>query len=72
MAEYIRSLGLNVQVIGPAKAGIGKINDVYRFIFYIKSKDKQELVRCKDVLEEGLNMSKNLQVYFDFNPMNPY
>lgn len=72
MAEYIRSLKLDVQVIGPAKAGIGKINDVYRFIFYIKSKNKDLLIDCKDRLEEGLNMGRDLQVFFDFNPMNPY
>lgn len=72
MAEYIKSLGIQVNVIGPAKAGIGKINDIYRFIFYIKSKDKGLLIDCKDKLEEGLKTSKDLNVYFDFNPMNPY
>jgi len=72
MAEYIKSLQMDVSVIGPAKAGIGKINDVYRFVFYIKSKNKDLLISCKDKLEEGLNMSRGLMVYFDFNPMNPY
>jgi len=72
MADYIKSLGLPVQVIGPAKAGIGKINDIYRFVFYIKCEDKSYLVKCKDILEAGLSQDRNIQVYFDFNPMNPY
>lgn len=72
MAEYIKSLQMDINIIGPAKAGIGKINDVYRYIFYIKSKQKDLLVKCKDKLEEGINPNCNLMVYFDFNPMNPY
>lgn len=73
MAAYIKKLNLkDVFLIGPAKAGIGKINDVYRFVFYIKSKDKKLLVNCKDKLEERLIEVKDLQVIFDMNPMNPY
>ena len=71
MSDFIRSSNEDATVMGPAKAGIGKINDIYRFVFYIKSNDKNTLIRCKDRLEEGLNMSSRLQVYFDFNPMNP-
>lgn len=72
MAEYVRGLKADCMVIGPAKAAIGRINDVYRFVFYIKSKNKDVLVECKDRLEEGINDNINLQVFFDFNPMNPY
>ena len=71
MSDFIRSSNEDATVMGPAKAGIGKINDIYRFVFYIKSNDKNTLIRCKDRLEEGLNLSSRLQVYFDFNPMNP-
>lgn len=73
MAKYIKELALSdCTVIGPAKAGIGRINDVYRFVFYIKSKNKNALVECKDRLEMGINENADLQVLFDFNPMNPY
>lgn len=73
MAKYIRELTLeDCTVIGPAKAGIGRINDVYRFVFYIKSKNKDVLVDCKDRLEAGINDNSDLQVLFDLNPMNPY
>ena len=71
MAEYVKKLGLKVEVIGPAKAGIGRISDTYRFLFYIKSDDKEAVIKCKDRLEEGLNTGKDLQVFFDLNPMNP-
>ena len=71
MADYVRKTENEVEVMGPAKAGIGRINDIYRFIFYIKSNDKNILIRCKNRLEEGLSLSSRLQVYFDFNPLNP-
>jgi len=73
MAAYIKKADMqDTFVIGPAKAGIGKINDVYRFVFYIKSKRKDTLINCKDRLEERLVEVKDLQVVFDMNPMNPY
>lgn len=61
-----------VSIIGPAPAGISKLNDYYRYVFYGKSKEKEELIKIKDQLEEELEENKELQVYFDFNPMNPY
>ena len=61
------------RIIGPAKAGIGKVNDVYRFVFYAKSKDKKELIAIKDAMEGYLDKEKtDVNVWFDFNPMNPY
>lgn len=71
MATYIKESMGEVAVIGPAKAGIGRISDVYRFVFYIKCKDKQMLIECKDRLEAGINETGDLQVQFDMNPMNP-
>lgn len=71
MATYIKESMGKVAVIGPAKAGIGRISDVYRFVFYIKCKDKQMLIECKDRLEAGINETGDLQVQFDMNPMNP-
>lgn len=59
-------------VLGPSAAAIGKIKDIYRFVFYIKDKDYGRLVRFKDRLEgvlEGLQLKKE-QVQFDFDPLN--
>ena len=59
-------------VLGPAAASIGKINDIYRFVFYIKAGDYGRLVRYKDRLEETLGGMQpvGVQVQFDFDPMN--
>lgn len=61
-------------IIGPAEAAIGKINDVYRYIFYIKHREYQELVDIKNVLEHFIKEAQwdTDSVQFDFNPMNSY
>lgn len=65
-------------VIGPAPATVGRINDIYRFVLYIKSIDYQKLVEVKDRIEELLeekekeNEGRNETVQFDFDPMNAY
>ena len=62
-----------LQVIGPAPAGISKINDYYRYVFYVKSKNKNNLIQIKNQLELFLEEEKkDNMVQFDFNPMNPY
>ena len=61
-----------VQIIGPAPAGIGKINDIYRFVFYVKHADMEVLIQQKDYLEElakKMDM-RGVNIQFDVNPMN--
>ncbi len=63
-----------LQVIGPAEASIGRINDLYRHVFYMKHPDYQVLVEIKDNLEQlckGEEL-KNQTVQYDFDPMNTY
>ena len=57
-------------VVGPAPAYVSKINDVYRFVCYIRNKDYDKLVEIKDYLEESLMKIKNKKasVMFDFDP----
>lgn len=76
LAECLAQRGrkFSKRLIGPTEAGIGKIRDIYRFVFYIKEKDYDMLVRIKDNLEtyiEEQNL-KNEAVYFDFDPMNTF
>jgi primosomal protein N' (replication factor Y) len=82
-SEHIRVLadrvkerfsGSKIRVIGPAPASVGRINDVYRFIFYVKHKEYDVLVDIKDELENYINtLSWNSEsVQFDFNPMSSY
>lgn len=61
-------------IVGPTEALIGKINDVYRYIFYIKHRDYQVLTTIKDALEQTLHVREwNVDsVQFDFDPMNHY
>lgn len=61
-------------VIGPASASIGKLNDIYRSIIYVKHRDYNMLVRVRDELE-ALIADKEWNadtVHFDFNPMSAY
>lgn len=61
-------------VIGPASASIGKINDIYRSIIYVKHRDYNMLVRVKDKMEALIaDREWNADtVHFDFNPMSAY
>ncbi|MDD6628392.1 MAG: primosomal protein N' [Lachnospiraceae bacterium] len=63
-----------IQVIGPAEATIGKINDLYRHVFYVRHADYQVLVEVKDRLEQFCKEQelKNQTVQYDFDPMNTY
>ena len=59
-------------LIGPAPASIGRINDIFRFVFYVKCSDYDRLVYIKDRLEDKIQSLclVNESVQFDFNPMN--
>lgn len=61
-------------VIGPAKASIGKINDIYRFVLYCKSAEYDRLVEIKDKIEQELQSIelRDENVQFDFDPMDSY
>lgn len=61
-----------VSIIGPAKAGIGKINDVYRFVFYVKSRERSNLTKAMDKIEANFEENRYLKIFFDFNPMSAY
>lgn len=72
--SYRRQTGQEFEVIGPAPAGIKKINDVFRNVIYIKDSDYLKLVGLKDGLEFFVNDQniKDAVIQFDFNPMNGY
>lgn len=72
MIDLSQPAGGRMAVIGPAPASIGKINDIFRFVFYVKHRKYDKLVEVKDVLEEKLQLMqpKYESVQFDFDPMN--
>ncbi len=61
-----------LQLIGPGAASIGKINDIFRFVFYLKCTGYDKLVRIKDMLEEEMQggQASGDMVQFDFDPVN--
>lgn len=65
-----------MSVIGPAKGSIEKINDVYRYVIYVKHKDYESLIRAKDFIESFMNQEeeqrKSVTITFDFDPVNGY
>ncbi len=63
----------SIQVMGPAPASIGRINDIFRFVFYVKSPKYGKLIQIKDMLEEGMRRQPpgaDVTVQFDFNPIH--
>lgn len=65
--------GKRMMIVGPAPAGIGKVNDIYRFVFYVKDQSYDRLVEVKDGLEAWMGerqMPRQMSLQFDFDPMN--
>ncbi len=64
-----------MQVIGPASPGIGKINDIYRRVIYLKEENYDTLIRVKNGLEQYIEVNsgfRKMRIQFDFNPMNVF
>ena len=60
-----------LQILGPAPASIGKVNDIFRFVFYVKCAEYDKLIQVKDRTEEMLmEWQPQETVQFDFDPMN--
>ena len=64
-----------VDLIGPASPGIGKINDIYRKVLYLKAERYDTLVRMKNRLEQYIEVNAGfdtMRIQFDFNPMQVF
>lgn len=64
-----------VEIIGPASPGIGKINDVYRKVLYLKTERYDTLIRMKNRLEKYIEVNSGfdrMRIQFDFNPMKVF
>ncbi|HIT67960.1 MAG TPA: primosomal protein N' [Candidatus Merdisoma merdipullorum] len=88
-AELIRSLtfeavrrlqkhegkGADIQVIGPAEAGLAKLKDVYRKVLYLKCGDLSVLLAWKESMEAEFGREERLRalnIQFDMDPVNPF
>lgn len=64
-----------LMILGPSKAMVSKINDVYRNVIYIKHTDGNVIIRVKNAIQKYLEMVteyKDVSVQFDYNPMSGY
>lgn len=65
-------------VIGPAAASVGKIQDIYRFMVYVKHMDGRKLIEAKNAVEAFLEERQKKggtgkeTVQFDFDPLRSY
>ncbi len=61
--------------LGPSKASLSKVNDIFRQVIYIKSIKKEQLKQAKNYLEFLISNQEELKkvtIQFDLNPMNGY
>lgn len=72
--KYAERVGKgDVHIIGPTSPYVGKVNNVYRKVLYIKHPQYEMLTLMKDKLEQYIEVNagfKKLRIQFDFNPMN--
>lgn len=64
-----------LMVIGPSKASVSKINDIYRYVVYLKHSDYNILVNVKNRIQAYINLVeeyKKISIQFDFTPMTNY
>ncbi len=50
------------------------MNDIFRFVFYVKYENYDKLIEIKDMLEEeaAAMQLKNELLQIDFNPVNTF
>ena len=67
-AEHV-SEEQKVHIIGPASAAVGKINDVYRKVLYLKCTDEKALLELKNKIEKYVEINsgfRKLYIQYDF------
>ena len=74
LKQYARRIDKQkITIIGPTSPYVGKVNDVYRRILYVKHAEYDVLIEMKNKLEQYMEINSGFQkirVQFDFNPMN--
>ena len=77
LKEFAARLNRNgdLWIIGPATPSVGKVNDVYRKVVYLKSEKYDTLIRIKNKLEQYIEVNpgyQTIRIQFDFDPMNVF
>ena len=78
-AKYLKEYTLRIdreqklQVIGPASPYVGKVNDVYRKVLYLKCETIDPLIDAKNKMEKYIEINRgfrSIRIQFDLDPMN--
>ena len=72
MSRFVRRIGekYHLHVIGPACASVGKINDIYHKVLYMKHSDAGILMDIKDKTEKYIEINpgfRKIYIQMDFN-----
>ena len=72
IGKFIRRIspGDELRIIGPAYESIGKINDIYKKVIYLKHRDERVLNTVKDKLERYIEINsgfRKMYIQFDFS-----
>ena len=71
LAKFVERIAsrYRIHVIGPAYAAVGKVNDIYRKILYLKHRDERILQDIKDKTEKYIELNsgfRKLYIQFDY------
>ena len=71
LAKFIERISVRykIHVIGPAYASVGKVNDIYRKVLYLKHHDEQILQDIKSKTEKYIEVNsgfRKLYIQFDY------
>ncbi len=75
IAELLKNQNPKICLLGPGDATVGKVNDVFRKIIYIKHGNYNQLISYKDEVERYLlsdTKYRDVSVWFDFDPMSGF
>ena len=72
LGRFVERIGekYHLHVIGPAYASVGKINDVYHKVIYLKHREEQVLMDIKDKAEKYIEVNsgfRKLYIQFDYS-----
>lgn len=73
LASELKKLGANMdklRVIGPGDASVGRINDIYRRVIYIKAYGMDNIIKLRQAADNYSYDGVNISV--DVNPMSTY
>ena len=71
LAKFVERIAsrYRIHVIGPAYAAVGKVNDIYRKVLYLKHRDEHILMDIKDKTEKYIELNsgfRRLYIQFDY------